>query len=159
MTKRAGFTTDSADGNIPNYGEEDLTGIEPDEVTMNGAYKPNGSMVSNVQESLKAGDAQVTEATIISELLQAPDMFEQISEYLPDIEEAIDKLGRTLFMARVHISRLAEANDADQVYAFLASLKTVYRLLGDNFIKLKELAAVSDSIDTEAPGKQMSVKE
>jgi hypothetical protein len=159
MTKRAGFTTDSDDGKIPSYGEEDLTGIEPDEVTMNGAYKPNGNMIPNVQESLKAGDAQVTEATIISELLQAPDMFELINEYLPDIEEAIDKLGRTLFMARVHISRLAEANDADQVYAFLASLKTVYRLLGDNFIKLKEMAAVSDSIDTEAPGKQMSVKE
>lgn len=159
MTKRAGFTTSSDDGKIPSYGEEDLTGIDPKEVTMNGAYKPNGNFVNNVQQSLQAGDAQVTEATIISELLQAPDMFELISEYLPDIEEAIDKLGRVLFMARVHISRLAEANDADQVYAFLAALKTVYRLLGDNYIKLKEMAATADSIDTEAPGKQMSVKE
>jgi hypothetical protein len=160
MTKRAGFTTTgSGDGNIPNYGEEDLTGIDPDQVTMNGAYQPNGNFVQNVQNSLQAGDAQVTEATIISELLQAPDMFEVINEYLPEIEEAIDKLGRTLFMARVHVSRLAEANDADSVYAFLASLKTVYRLLGDNFVKLKEMAAVSDSIDTEAVGKQMTVKE
>ena len=62
-------------------------------------------------------------------------------------------------MARVHVSRLAEANDADSVYAFLAALKTVYRLLGDNYMKLKEMAAVSDSIDTEAPGKQITVKE
>lgn len=159
MTKRAGFTNASNDGNLPNYGEEDLTGIDPDEVTMNGAYQPNKNMMPNVQESLKAGDAQVTEATIISELLQTPDMFEAIAEYLPDIEEAIDKLGRTLFMARVHVSRLAEANDADSVYAFLASLKTVYRLLGDNFVKLKEYAASSDSIDTEASGKMMKVKE
>lgn len=159
MTKRAGFTSASDDGNIPSYGQEDLTGIDPDEVTPGGAYQPNKTLMPSVQESLKTGDAQVTEATIISELLQTPDMFEAIAEYLPDIEEAIDKLGRTLFMARVHVSRLAEANDADSVYAFLASLKTVYRLLGDNFVKLKEYAATSDSIDTEAPGKQMKVKE
>lgn len=160
MTKRAGFTNSGmGDGEIPNYGEEDLTGIDPKDVTMNGAYKPGGNFVNNIQESLNAGDAQITEATIISELLQSPDMFELINEYLPEIEEAIDKLGRVLFMARVHISRLAEANDADQVYAFLASLKTIYRLLGDNFIKLRELAAASDYTDTEAPGKEMTVKE
>lgn len=160
MTKRAGFTNSGmGDGNIPNYGQEDLTGIDPDEVTMNGAYQPNGNFVKNVQESLNAGDAQITEATIISELLQAPDMYEVIEEYLPDIEEAIDKLGRTLFMARVHINRLAEANDADQVYAFLASLKTVYRMLGDNILKLKEMAAASTYTDTKAPGKEMHVTE
>jgi len=159
MTKRAGFTSAQDDGNIPQYGDEDQTGIDPDEVTMNGAYQPNGQFIPNVQNAMETGDAQVTEATIISELLQTPDMFELITEYLPDIEEAIDKLGRTLFMARVHVGRLAEANDADQVYAFLASLKTVYRLLGDNYIKLKEYAATSDTTDTEASGKAMSVKE
>jgi hypothetical protein len=159
MTKRAGFTNAQDDGNMPQYGDEDQTGIDPDEVTMNGAYQPNGQFIPNVQNALATNDAQVTEATIISELLQAPDMFELIEEYLPEIEQAIDKLGRTLFMARVHVSRLAEANDADQVYAFLAGLKTVYRLLGDNYIKLKEYAATADSIDTEAPGKQMAVKE
>lgn len=159
MTKKAGFTNAQDDGNIPQYGEEDQTGIDPDEVTMNGAYQPDGQFIPNVQGALATGDAQVTEATIISELLQAPDMFELINEYLPDIEEAIDKLGRTLFMARVHISRLAEANDADQVYAFLAGLKTVYRLLGDNYLKLKEYATTADTIDTEGLGKAMTVKE
>lgn len=159
MTKRAGFTNAQDDGNMPQYGEEDQTGIDPDEVTMNGAYQPNGQFIPNVQGALATGDAQVTEATIISELLQAPDMFELINEYLPDIEEAIDKLGRTLFMARVHIGRLAEADDADQVYAFLAGLKTVYRLLGDNYLKLKEYSATADVIDTESSGKQLSVKE
>jgi hypothetical protein len=159
MTKRAGFTTSSGDGDIPNYGNEDQTGIDPDEVSMNGAYNPDKTLIPNIQESLSANDAQITEATILSELLQTPDMYEAIEEYLPEIEEAIDKIGRILFMARVHINRLAEANDADQVYAFLASLKTIYRLLGDNYLKLKEMAVSSDRTDTQAPGKQMSDKE
>ncbi|MNK09989.1 hypothetical protein D3C87_279990 [compost metagenome] len=145
MTKRAGkgFTTEFSSGDIPSYG---ALNDDSEDVTMNGAYKPNGNFIPNVQESLKAGDAQVTEATIISELLQAPDMFEVIEEYLPDIEEAIDKLGRTLFMARIHVNKLAESTDADSVYAFLASLKNVYRLLGENYMKLQEYVAVNDAL-------------
>lgn len=152
MTKRAGagFSTDFSSGNIPDYGAlYDDTG----NVAMNGAYQPSGTLIPNVQEAMKSGDAQVTEATIISELLQTPDMFEAIEEYLPDIEEAIDKLGRTLFMARIHVNRLAESEDADNVYAFLASLKNVYRLLGDNYLKLQEYAAVNNAVTTDKAPK------
>jgi hypothetical protein len=102
----------------------------------------NGSFMPNVQNALKVSDAQTTEATIISELLQTPDMHELIEEYLPDIEECVDKLGRILFLSRVHISKLAENNDADSVFAFLANLKAVYRMLGDNLFKLRELIAI-----------------
>lgn len=102
----------------------------------------NGSFIPNVQKSLAISDAQATEATIISELLQTPNMFELITEYLPDIEECIDKLGRILFLSRVHISQLSENNDTDSVFSFLANLKSVYRMLGDNVLKLQELIAL-----------------
>jgi hypothetical protein len=102
----------------------------------------NGSFIPNVQKSLGIADAQSTEATIISELLQAPNMYELIAEYLPDIEECIDKLGRILFLSRVHIGQLSENNDTDSVFSFLANLKSVYRMLGDNVIKLQELLAL-----------------
>jgi hypothetical protein len=94
-------------------------------------------------------DGQVTESVIISELLQVPDMFEQINEYLPDIEEAIDKLGRILFMSRVHINKLSETSDSEGVFAFLAQLKAVYRMLGDNYIKLEEMVAGAQMMGTE----------
>jgi hypothetical protein len=102
----------------------------------------NGSFIPSVQNSLKLGDAQSTEVTIISELLQAPDMYELIAEYQPDLEQCIDKLGRILFLSRVNINQLAEGNDIDSVFSFLASLKNTYRSLGDNFIKLNELLAI-----------------
>jgi hypothetical protein len=132
LTKRAGDTSFKP-AEIPKYGQE-----------MNPAPKVglNGSFMPNVTNALKLGDAQTAEVTIISELLQTPDMYELIEEYLPDIEECMDKLGRTLFLARVNISELAENNDADGVFAFLASLKAVYRMLGDNFLKLQEMLAI-----------------
>ena len=102
----------------------------------------NGSFIPNVQKSLAIKDAQTTEATIISELLQTPNMFDLIGEYMPDIEECIDKLGRILFLSRVHISKLSENNDTDSIFSFLANLKSVYRMLGDNVIKLQELIAL-----------------
>jgi len=121
----------------------------PAEIPQYGAQLPsqpkpglNGSFVPNVQSALKTNDAQSVEATIISELLQTPDMFEMISEYLPDIEECIDRLGRILLLSRVNIEKLADGNDSDNVFAFLANLKAVYRMLGDNYMKLEEMIAM-----------------
>ncbi len=121
-------------GQIAAFGEK------PQAVPKTGL---NGSFIPNVQKSLSIADAQSTEATIISELLQAPNMFELIGEYLPDIEECIDKLGRILFLSRVHIGQLSKNNDTDSVFSFLANLKSVYRMLGDNVIKLQELIALA----------------
>lgn len=122
-----------------NAGEIPQMGNPPPQVPKVGL---NGSFMPNTQKALSIKDPQATEATIISELLQNPDMFGLIDEYVPDIEECVDKLGRVLLLARIHIKQLAENNDADGVFAFLNNLKNVYRMLGDNLIKLKELTVL-----------------
>lgn len=140
LTKRA-ESSDYSPAEIPSYGQ--IPADSPD-LKPNGAYNPN--LVGGVQKSLPLQDGQVTESVIISELLQCPDMFEQITEYLPDIEEAVDKLGRILFMSRIHINKLGETTDTESVFAFLAQLKAVYRMLGDNLIKLQELVSSSKTL-------------
>lgn len=139
LTKKA-ESTDYNPSQVPQYG------IFPQS---SGDIAPNGAFVSNVQQSMQLGDAQVTEATIISELLQVPNMYEQIAEYMPCIEEAIDKLGRILFMSRVHLDQLSRNGDADSVFSFLASMKSVYRLLGDNYLKLQGMVALSDTVEVD----------
>jgi hypothetical protein len=136
LSKQAAISSDATPADIPNYGA--VPADSPD-IKPNGAYNPN--LVQGVQKAMPLKDGQVTESVIISELLQVPDMMEQISEYLPDIEESIDKLGRILFMSRVHINRLTESSDSEGVFGFLAQLKAVYRMLGDNYIKLEEMVA------------------
>jgi hypothetical protein len=144
LTKAAGMSGDYAPADIPNYGQ---IPSESGDMKPNGAYNPD--LAGAVQQTLPLNDGQVTESTIISELLQVPDMYEQIEEYLPDIEESIDKLGRILFMSRVHIHKLAETTDAESVFGFLAQLKAVYRMLGDNFIKLQDLVNGAQSMNFE----------
>lgn len=132
MSKKA--STDYNPAEVPQYG---VLPENKGETAMNGAFMPA------LQQASSLGDSQVVEATVISELLQVPDMFEQISEYLPDIEEAVDKLGRIMFMSRVHINKLGDSLDSDSVFSLLAQIKSVYRLLGDNLFKLRRLCTTS----------------
>ena len=132
MSKQAG-ATDFKPAEIPQFG------MQP---TPQGKPGLNGSFMPNTQSAIQTGDPQTVEATIISELLQCPDLYELISEYLPDIEAALDKLGRTLFLTRIHINQLAGSNDTESIFAFLSQLKNTYKMLGSNYIKLKELIAL-----------------
>ena len=134
----------SAGADIPQFGV-----IPPSQADIG----LNGSFVKNVQTSMQTNDSQVVESTIISELLQTPDMFEMIGEYIPDIEECVDRLGRILLLSRVNIEKLADNNDADSVFAFLAQLKATYRMLGDNLTKLKEMITTNQGPITADKGK------
>lgn len=149
LTKRA-YSSDASPSEIPSNGAIPGGNLE---LSLNGAVingsTNNANLIPYVQDSLKLQDGQVTESVIISELLQVPDMYEKIEEYMPDIEEAIDKLGRILFMSRVRINKLAEATDAESVFSFLAQLKAVYRLLGDNYTKLQEIITAGRSMEPE----------
>lgn len=144
MSKKANASTDASPAEIPAYGQvpSDRT-----DIGLNGGVRQE--LPQQVEETFPLGDPQVSESMILSELLQCPDLFDMISEYLPDIEDAIDKLGRILFTCRVKIEDLASVSDADSVFSMLAQLKNVYRLLGDNYYRLAELVASSQNFSPE----------
>lgn len=143
LTKRAS-STDYSPAEVPQYGA--VNQDPADQVGPQGAFMP---MVSQAAE---LGDSQSVEASIISQLLQVPDLYSQIGEYLPDIEEAVDRLGRTLFLSRLHINTLSETQGPDAVFALLAQLKSVYRALGENMVRLKQIIESSrgDQTDMES---------
>jgi hypothetical protein len=131
LSKKADF----GPGEIPQFGNQ------PPKQNMNfgpGAQRDSLPM-NNLKDGMATGDQQTIEAVVISELLQSPDLYEHVAEYIPDIEEAIDRLGRILFLGRIHVNKLGEGNSADEVFSFLALLRNVYRMLGDSYIKLQRL--------------------
>lgn len=93
----------------------------------------------NVKQVLGLNDEAVGEATIISELLQDPMMFDTISQYLPIIKEALDKLGRTLFLMRLRSEEISSQLGPATIVSLLTSLRNAYRILGDNYMKLEQL--------------------
>lgn len=92
------------------------------------------------RQSLDSGDKQVAEAMILSELLQAPELSEVVAEYMPDIATAVDRLGRVLFLTRARMDQLVDTVGNESAMSTIASVKSVYRNLGDNLIKLEQLS-------------------
>lgn len=129
LSKRADFEP----GEIPQFGNQ-----PPKQINQLGTQQDYLPM-SKLQQGMDTGDSQTVESVVISELLQSPDMKEHVMEYLPDIEEAIDKLGRIMLLARLHINRLGEGFEADKVFELLSSIKNVYKMLGENYLKLENL--------------------
>lgn len=146
LSKRADFSP----GEIPQFGEVPQQATPNDQLVQGSRNKQLQSLEPNLEESMGIGDPQTTEATILSELLQAPDMYQYIEEYSPDIEEALDKLGRILFLLRINLDKFGQGNNPSEVFSFISQLRNVYRMLGDNFIKLQQILANSNvSSETE----------
>lgn len=140
LSKKADFQA----GEIPQYGN-----APPSQINNFGADR-NGAFANNLKASAGTEDAQTVESMVISELLQATDMSSLVKEYLPEINQTIDKLGRTLFLARLNIDKLSRSQNANEVMSFIANMRNVYRLLGDNYIKLEKMVSGPEEAQEEA---------
>lgn len=140
LSKQADASGDAGTTEIPSSGDR-LLNDQSDQVNMGGVF------TGAVNDAVGLGDPQVMEATIISELLRSPDLFELIKEYIPELSAAVDKLGRTLLVSRIRINQLAEGMDSDNVFALISRVKTTYKQLGDTVCKLEETANANDGYD------------
>lgn len=92
------------------------------------------------QQALETQDREVAESVIITELLQDPNMYDTIGTYLPEIGSTMDKIGRILFLTRLNSGSMSDMLGYNSTTEMLNSLRNVYRLLGDNYVKLERLA-------------------
>lgn len=132
MSKKA----DAEQDIIPSYGTTPQS--------QQAGFGINGDFTNAVSSAVKTNDAEVVENTIISELLQVADMKGYIKEYLPDIKNSIDKLGRALFLCRLKMDQLSLDHTASEVFSFIANIRNTYRMLGDTYIKLENMVADSE---------------
>ena len=135
MSKEAADSTSPTP--VVEYGQK----LQPQAQFSGSANERNRGMDSRIQAASKTKDKSVIEASIISELLNDPDMFGTISEYLPDIGQAVDRLGRTLFLARVNSNKLSESMDPEALSSMLTNLRSAYSNLGESYVKLEQIAA------------------
>lgn len=138
MAKQAMYGKGATPAQIPEYGEK----LPPEPSGTGDRYdRAQGRAVSSLKTALQTQDKQVVDATLISELLQDPDLYDTIDSYLPDIAEAIDRVGRILLVTRLKSDDLGEKMNAKGLTELLTSLRNVYRILGDNYVKLERLSS------------------
>jgi hypothetical protein len=122
---------------IVEYGQK----LSPERQISGNNRERSLGMEDRIRSAAKTKDKSVIEASIISELLNDPDMFGTVSEYLPDIGQAVDRLGRTLFLARVNSNKLSESLDPEALSNMLTNLRSAYANLGESYVKLEQIAA------------------
>jgi hypothetical protein len=92
-----------------------------------------------IKEAAATKDRSITEASVLSELLKDPDMSETILSYMPVIDDAIDKLGRTIFLLRINNDTMVEKISPEDYSRLVAALRNTYRMLGENKITLEQI--------------------
>ena len=137
MSKQAAYSRGSTPAQIPEFGEKldadpPISGTRQDRMA--------GLSAHSVKSAIKTKDKQIVDATILSELLNDPDLQDTISSYLPEIEESIDKIGRILLVTRMNAEKLTEKMDSIGLTDLLTSLRNTYRAVGENYIKLERLS-------------------
>jgi hypothetical protein len=115
-------------------------GSDDNQLTGSALQRARG-MASSAKKVKDVNDREVMEATIISEMLQNPDMASSITEYLPDIKRAVDRLGRSLFLMRLNTDKLSDKIDAEALNNLFTATRNAYRILGDNYVELYNLVS------------------
>ena len=124
MSKKADVEQDI----IPSYGEAPPM--------QQPGFGINDDFTNNVNQSIQTNDAEVVESTIIAELLQVVDMRGYVKEYLPEIKNSIDKLGRALFLCRLQMDKLAQTHTASEVFSFVSNVRNTYRNVGRHLFEV-----------------------
>lgn len=124
----------------PHYQQGEQPGSDDAQLTGNARQRALG--MANAGKQVKdVADRETMEATIISEMLQNPDLAGSIREYLPEIKLAVDRLGRSLFLMRLNTNKLSENIDAEALNNLFTATRNAYRILGENCVMLENLAA------------------
>ncbi len=132
------------DCDIPEYGDkvnQEYGRADSGRVNRNTTLRKQASHfnVELIKEAAATKDPQVIEASIMSELLKDPAMGETISSYLPIIDEALDKLGRSILLLRVNNESMLDKVSPEEYSSLVAALRNTYKLLGENKITLEQL--------------------
>lgn len=135
MSKEAADSTQVTP--IVEYGQK----LPPQQQISGNARERSLGMEDRMRTAAKTKDKSAIEATIISELLNDPDMFGTVTEYLPDIGQAVDRLGRVLFLARVNSNKLSDSMDPEALSNMLTNLRSAYSNLGESYVKLEQISA------------------
>lgn len=137
MIKMAGIGPNSTSPSpIVSYGATPQPSVA---VTGNKEDRDRG--MATVRSAVNTGDPQVVQASIIAQILCNTDMDSTISEYIPDIGDAVDKLGRTLLLVRLNTSKLSDRLSSDEISTLVTSIRNTFKDLGNSYVRLKALVA------------------
>lgn len=134
MSKQASGATPTP---FPQYGQ--AAPEDDGDIMSSRTKKQVTGIAASIKKAMGTGDPQAVEATIITEFAQDPNMYETVETYLPDIKEAVDKLGRAILLFRINSEKISDDLQSEELSNLMTSLRNTFKTLGDNSIRLENV--------------------
>jgi hypothetical protein len=103
----------------------------------NMAEQPQHMSPTAAIQGAQTGDKKLMDAATISSMATFNDIDDLIDEYLPDLEKALDKLGRMIFMFWYKTDKFADKYTNTQIKETEDTLRNLFKELGKTIHKFK----------------------
>ena len=154
------YSTDDQTGATVTYPQVDLTrgqltGVTPPQYSLAPGFNMGGESQQDLQSAQstavqagQAGQKQVFDHSVIGGLSKMYDIGAVVDTYVPDMMQALDKLGRVLFLFYWKNEEFVERYGAEDMAELEDTIRGVFKQFGDLVLKLKQKAiANTDSSD------------
>ena len=101
--------------------------------------------VDGIMQAAQAGEKDVFDVANISELINRADIDTPLDQYLVDLNQALDRLGRIYFLMLFHGDKFSERFSQEDIPSMEESVRNTFTHLGELILKLKERKIQSDS--------------
>lgn len=105
---------------------------------VNPAYMPEPMDANGVNQAVQSGQREVFDTAMIGSLLRTVRDDTLVDRYLPDLMDALDSLGRLLFMFYWHSDKFSDRYGKQDMPELEDSLRNAFEMVGDVVIFLKQ---------------------
>lgn len=105
----------------------------------------NQQSVDQIMQAAQSGEKNVFDVANITQLLNRSDIDTPLDQYLPDLTQALDRLGRIYFLMLFHNDKFVERFSQEDMPSLEESVRNTFTHLGELILKLKERKIESDS--------------
>jgi hypothetical protein len=105
----------------------------------------NQQAVDNIMQAAQSGERNVFDVANISELINRADIDTPLDQYMVDLNQALDRLGRIYFLMLFHGDKFSERFSQEDIPSMEESVRNTFNHLGELILKLKERKIQSDS--------------
>ena len=149
------YSSDYQTGATVTYPQVDLTrgqnvGVTPPQYSLAPGFNLGGEAQQDLQSAQtavqagQAGQKQVFDHSVIGGLAKMYDIGAVVDTYVPDMMQALDKLGRVLFLFYWKNEEFVERYGAEDMAELEDTIRGVFKNFGDLVLKLKQKAIESE---------------
>jgi hypothetical protein len=112
----------------------------------NDAFQQQPISADAIQRASDTGQKDIFDAGALGALINIHDISRELDSYMPDLIQAVDKLGRVLFLTYWHSEDFQERYGKQESVDLEDNIRSVFELLGDTVLDLRKKSPTDEDL-------------